>query len=344
MKAFDRLNPISKWILAAVAIFVLYNYWRIIDPFILTLVTAALFAVLFSRVDYWLTKKLKSPHLSAALITLFVVLVIFAPLGVIAGIVVQQASDALNEGFVTGIPSAILSSYQELQAYLPAFANDAIASVDFTSLSSSALNWLQNNLGDILAGGANFLLQLFLFLAFLYYFLLHKDAIRKELYELSPFKDKLDQSIISRIAGTVRGVILGAIVIAMIQALMASLGFTIFGVPRGFLWGSFALIAAQIPVFGVGLVMIPGILYLFIAGNIPAAIGLTIWSVVVVGLIDNMLSPIIVGRRTQMPELFILISVLGGIKLFGPIGFVIGPVSLACVLVLRDLYKSGALH
>lgn len=344
MKAFDRLNPISKWILGAVAVLVLYNYWRIIEPFALTLVTAALFAVLFSKPDYWLSKKIRSRHLSAGLLTLLVLLIVIAPLGLMAGLVVQQASDVLREGFISGIPSAMTDAYGDVQPYLPGFVNDAVLSIDFTTVSQSVIRWLQQNVGGILAGGANFVVQFVIFIGFLYYFLLHKDAIRKELYELSPFKDKLDQSIITRIADTVRGVIMGAIVIAFIQAIMASIGLTMFGVPRGFLWGSFALIAAQIPMFGVGLVMIPGILYLIITGQVGAAIGLTIWSVVVVGLVDNLLSPVIVGRRTKMPELFILISVLGGISLFGPIGFVIGPVSLACVLVLRDLYKSGALH
>jgi predicted PurR-regulated permease PerM len=230
-----------------------------------------------------------------------------------------------------------------LQADLPPFFTQWIQSLDFSGVTTAVVSWLKDNLATLLAGGANFILQLFLFFAFLYYFLLHKDAIRREIFELSPFKDKLDQGIISRISATIRGVIVGAIIIAFIQATLAAIGLTIFGVPKGILWGSFALIAAQVPMVGVSLIMIPGILYLIAMGHTGAAIGLAIWSATVVGLVDNLLSPILVGRRTKMPELFVLISVLGGLQLFGPLGFVLGPVVLACVLVLRDLYRSGNL-
>ena len=343
MKAFDRLNPISRWMLILVAVAVLYIFWRIIEPFVLTIVTSAIFAVLFSQIDNWLARKLKSKHLSAGLIALGVLLIVLVPMVIIAAIVVQQATDVLQSGFLQAIPEAIAGSLIQSQDMFPSFVVDWAQSTDVSGISASLVRWLQENLGDLLAGGANFVLQMFLFFAFLYYFLLHKEAIRKEIFELSPFKDKLDQGIISRISSTVRGVIVGAIIIAFVQAVLASIGLTIFGVPKGVLWGSFALIAAQIPMVGVGLIMAPAIVYLLVVGNVGAAIGLAIWSVTVVGLVDNLLSPILVGRRTKMPELLVLISVLGGLSLFGPIGFVIGPVVLACVLVLRDLYRSGAL-
>lgn len=343
MKGFEKLNPLSRWMLLLAAGIILYTFWLMMQPFALTVLTAAIFAILFSQFDRWLSIKVKSRYLSAFLIVLGVLLVIVIPVGVIAAVVVQQASDLLQSGFLQTAPAAILETVHEIHSLLPPFVVEWVNSLDVSALPTAIISWLQENVGGLIAGGANFVLQMFIFFAFLYYFLLHKDEIRKEIFELSPFKDKLDQGIISRISGTVRGVIVGAIIIAFVQAALASIGLTIFGVPKGVLWGSFALIAAQIPMVGVSLVMVPGILYLLVTGNAGAAIGLTIWSVVVVGLIDNLLSPFLVGRRTKMPELFVLLSVLGGLATFWAIGFIIGPVILACVLVLRDLYRSGAL-
>lgn len=343
MQGFSKLNPLSRWSLLLIAAAVMYTYWRIIEPFFLTMVTAIIFAILFSHVDRWLALKVRSRHLSAALIAFGVFLIIFVPVGLIAVIIAQQATDVLQSGFLQTIPSVFNGALLGLDEVLPPFLTQWSSTLDFSGVSTAIVRWLQENLTTLLAGGANFVLQIFIFFAFLYYFLFHKEAIRREIFELSPFKDTLDQGIISRISATIRGVIMGAIIIALIQAALASIGLTIFGVPKGVLWGSFALIAAQIPTIGVGLIMLPAIIYLVATGSTGAAIGLAIWSATVVGLVDNMLSPILVGRRTKMPELFVLVSVLGGLQLFGPIGFVIGPVVLACVLVLRDLYRSGAL-
>jgi predicted PurR-regulated permease PerM len=94
---------------------------------------------------------------------------------------------------------------------------------------------------------------------------------------------------------------------------------------------------------GMGLIMIPAITYLALTGATGAAIGLTLWGIIVVGLVDNILSPILVGGRTKMPELLVLLAILGGIQQFGPIGFIIGPVILSGLLVARDLYKAGIL-
>lgn len=343
MHGFAKLNPLSRWMFIVIAVSILYIFGRMIEPFVLTIVTAIIFTVLFSHVDRWLALKVGSKKLSAALVVLGVFLTVLLPIGLFAAIIVQQATEVLQTDLLQTAPDIFRQIMVDLRAFVPPVIVSLFDSLNVGAFSTSIVRWLQQNIGSLLAGGFNFVLQLFLFFAFFYYFLTQKDAIRKEIYELSPFRDKLDQGIISRISSTIRGVMVGAIIIAFIQAGLAALGLTIFGVPKGILWGSFALIAAQIPMVGVSLIMVPAIAYLVISGMYSQAIGLTIWSATVVGLVDNFLSPILVGRRTKMPELFVLISVLGGLKMFGPIGFVIGPVVLACVLVLRDLYRSGNL-
>jgi len=178
----------------------------------------------------------------------------------------------------------------------------------------------------------------------LYYFLVDREKINQLVQDLSPFKDTLDVSIMKRIVNAVRSVVFGALVIAILKAILAMIGLAIFGVPGSVLWGAMVAVASQIPMIGAALILGPAVAYLFIIGSIGPAIGLLIWSILVVGLVDNFLAPKLVGSKTKMHELLILVSILGGLQVFGPIGFIVGPTILAAVMVVVELYKSGILE
>lgn len=334
----------SRWFFLLMAGVVIYIFWQMVQPFVITLITAGIFTVVFFPLFSWLQVKFRNKLLAAIVVLFIVFFAIFLPVTAFAFVVVQQAADVLQSGFIGNVADFVTGfSDSELFSKLPEFAQNSLLSIDFGAATRATVDWLRQNVGSILAGGVNFTMQLFLFFLFLYYFLIKGDRIHQELLELSPFKDKLDENIIVRINRTIRGVMGGAVVIASVQAILAIIGLSIFGVPKAPLWGAFVLIAAQVPIFGVGTIMVPAIIYLLVVGKLGAAIGLAIWATVVVGLVDNMLSPIIVGKRTKMPELFVLLAILGGIQYFGPIGFILGPVVLSAILVLRDLYKAGIL-
>ena len=134
------------------------------------------------------------------------------------------------------------------------------------------------------------------------------------------------------------------IIIAIIQGVIAGIGLTLFGVPGSLIWAGLVVIAAQVPMLGTSVIMFPAVAYLLFSGNIPQGIGLLIWSITAVGLVDNLLHPIIVGGRTRMHALLILLAILGGLNAFGPIGFILGPTILAAFLVMVELYRSGILE
>lgn len=341
----NQHKQIAKWFFVGVSAVLIYFFWRMIEPYALTLVTAMIFAVLFSPVDEKIRTYVKNAKLSGFITTLLAFLVIFVPLTFLSILVVQEATDLVQNN-LTGNQVTPVAEISELDIVrtLPEFLQNAISQIDVVEVTRSAVSWLQSNLGRLLANSATFVFQVFLFFILFFYLTVQRKRIHKEVLELSPFDDKLDENIVARITKTVRGVMFGALIIASIQAVFATVGMLIFGVPKAFLWGSFVLIAAQVPLVGVGLVMVPAISYLALTGSTGAAIGLAIWAVIVVGLVDNLLSPVLVGKRTKMPEVLVLISILGGLQLFGPIGFIVGPVILSGLLVLRDLYKDGILE
>ena len=158
------------------------------------------------------------------------------------------------------------------------------------------------------------------------------------LIELSPLNDKEDEGVFDRLELAVNSVIKGNLVIALVQGVLTTIGFMLFGVPNAILWGTVAAVAALIPGIGTGLVFIPAVAFLFFTGaNVPA-FGLFIWGALGVGLIDNFLGPKLVGSGMKLHPLLVLLSVLGGLMYFSPAGVFLGPLSLSLLFALLSIY------
>jgi predicted PurR-regulated permease PerM len=153
-----------------------------------------------------------------------------------------------------------------------------------------------------------------------------------------------DSHIFIKLEQAVKSIFVGSMSVAILQGISIGLSFNIFGVPNPALWGSIAAIAALIPGIGTSLVLVPGILYLFITGNTGPAIGQAIWGITAIIVIDNMLGSYLVNRGIKIHQFVILLSVLGGIVFFGPIGFVLGPLVLAFLFSLLEIYRSTKKH
>lgn len=113
----------------------------------------------------------------------------------------------------------------------------------------------------------------------------------------------------------------------------------LFAVPGAAFLGVLTAIGALVPGVGTAAVILPIVLFLFLSGNVGSGIGLLCWGIVAVGLIDNLLGPRLVGRGLRIHPFFVLVSVLGGVTIFGPFGFIIGPMVLALLFAFLDLYK-----
>ena len=335
----------TRWFFILVATVVIYLSWRVAQPLAMTLVTAGVFAVVFTPLEHRIRMVVKSQKLSALLMVVAVFLLIIIPIFLIAVLLVDQAQGLLalasaQSDFLKEFDVQSLGLFQSL----PESVQSWLLTLDLSKIGSAAASWAVTNLQAGLSDVVRVLLNVGVFFVSLYYILHDREKIHAQLLVLSPLRDKLDEQILSRITGTVRGVVFGALIVALIQAVFATIGMAIFGVPGFLLWGALAIIAAQIPLVGMGIIMVPAVGYLYISGHPGAAIGLAVWSVVIVGMVDNVISPFLIEGRTKMHALLILVSILGGLQLFGPIGFIIGPTILAALLVVVDLYKSGILE
>jgi predicted PurR-regulated permease PerM len=156
----------------------------------------------------------------------------------------------------------------------------------------------------------------------------------------SPLPDHDDEKILSRLENAVNAVIKGYLFIALVQGVLVGFGFWIFHVPHAALWGVVAAIASLIPAVGTGLVSIPAIAFLFFTGDTFSAIGLLLWASILVGTIDNFLTPLVVGTKIHISPFLILFSVLGGISLLGPVGILVGPLTLSLLYTLISIYRN----
>ena len=211
---------------------------------------------------------------------------------------------------------------------------------DIDAKISSFISYVSSNVANVFSTVVSAFFSFLLMLFIIFYFLKDGERWKRAVVILSPLSDKDDEKIISRLTLAVNSVVKGSLFIALVQGTLMGFGLWIFGVPNPALWGVVAAIASLIPTFGTAAVSVPAIIFLFVTGNIPQAIGLLIWAVIAVGTIDNFLTPLIVGGRMQIPPLLILFSVLGGISLLGPVGILMGPLPVSLLYTLISIYRN----
>jgi len=345
MQQVTQHEAVARWFFLGIAGIIIFLFWKIVEPFAIVLMTAAIASIVMTPLEKKLRKLVKRPWLSSLVMVLIMFVLIVGPLATATVVMAQQALDIIkvtvaNPDWVAHFKLA----EQPFVMAMPALLRDYILSINFPELLGTIAQWASTNAVSALSGGATLIFKTAIFFICLYFFLFERDKISHEIAELSPFKDSVDRNIMVRMAETVRGVVFGSIIVAIIQGIVAAIGFTIFGIPGALIWAAAVVVASQVPMLGTSTITVPAVIYLLLIGHIPAAIGLLIWAVLAVGLVDNMVSPFIVGSRTKMHSLLILLSILGGIQYFGPIGFIIGPTVLAAFLVIIELYKAGILE
>ena len=190
-------------------------------------------------------------------------------------------------------------------------------------------------------GTARFFLQLFVLLYAMFYFLMDGPAIVEKLMRMTTLGIDLQRQILSRGFVVARATIRGSLVIGAIQGLLGGLGFWIFGIPNFVLWGAVMAVSSLIPGIGTALVWIPAAIYLFAIGSSLPALGLLAWSAVLVGAIDNVLRPTLVGGEAKMPDLVILVSTFGGLATFGATGLILGPVLAAVFFTAWEVFAAA---
>lgn len=330
----SRTVELSFFFLLAVAAATVSFF--IFKPYLGALFVAVVFSIVFRSVHEAIAAHVRQKGLSALLTLLFLFVVILTP-ATLFGFFIFDDAQKLYQSVSAGgtvpdrLDAALLPVERFVQRVIPA------AEIRMSEYLNTALSFLVQNFGSVFSRAVGFVFQAFIMLLALFYLFRDGKRFRSYIVSLSPLQNDYDERILRRLEDAISAVVHGKLLIVFIQGILASVGFWLFGLPHPVLFGALTSLAALIPAVGVGLVFIPVIVYLFVTGGIGIAVGLLIFGVVV-GAIDNLLGPVLYERGLQTHPLLILLSVLGGLALFGPVGFLAGPVTLSLLLALLDIY------
>ncbi len=308
-------------------------------PFLTVIILAASLSLVFSPVFKWLQSKMswQSGWLASILTIFLFVVILCGPLYFVGKILFQETTDLYQSLTSTYESNKFI---EDLEQNIKTIVPESI-DVDLKERIADIVSLISDNLGNLFSSTLNTIFSFFLIILSMFYFLKDGEHWKKALVVLSPLPDSYDNKVIERLKKAVNGIIFGYLFIGFAQGALLGLGLFIFGVPNAVLFGVVAAIASLVPMFGTGLVAIPVILFLFATGDTASAIGLSIWAGVIVGTADEILRPLVIGNKLNISPLIILFAVLGGLSFLGPIGVLIGPLTLSFLHALVSIYKDG---
>jgi len=315
----------------------------LLQPFFSAIVGAIVLAVVTQRPYDWLASKIKNRSLCATIALVLIVLAVIIPTFFLARKLGEQALATIN-AFRNGAHQEKIASFIANRPALASRIEDFTASIDLNNAARSAAAYVGGNLAGLLGNSVRIITQLVVMLFLLFFLLRDRALALASLRSLLPLHEHETTELLDRVGNTILATALGRLTIAAVQGVLAGLAFWVLGVPGVILWAFTLTACAMIPAFGSFLVWGPVAIYLGLTGHWGKAALLGLWGAVIVSTIDNILYPILVGSHLRAHTATILLSVLGGIAVFGPIGIVLGPVLFTLAATLLDIWHVRTAH
>lgn len=335
---------IRKFTFLTILVAVTAAFIGLISEFLMTAfwatVLAVIFYSLFKRFERW-TKGRR--NLSAFLTTMIILFAVVIPVGLISFAMVNE-SQQLYDDFKSGntnVPqivesiqkklpntSRLLEKYGVSPEQVRVKINEFIANVTQV-VGTQALTYTKNTI--------NFVIQFTLMLYLLFFFLRDGHQIRKIFIETFPLQDETENLLLDRFASVARATMKGTLIVAIVQGTIGGVLFASLGIEGAIFWGVLMTLLSLLPVGGSAIIWAPMSIILIIQGEITKAIIMIIVGSLIIGLVDNFLRPLLVGRDTKMPDYLVLIATLGGLTWFGLTGFIVGPVIAALFITCWQL-------
>jgi predicted PurR-regulated permease PerM len=317
--------------------------WPFLKPLLLGAMLAGLCQPLYNRVARLVGRR---GSLAAALTLLILFVLLVGPISALVGVVVSQALNVSNEAIpwmqqhfgaasVFNAHDWLVQRFPPVAPYVPEQAQ-IVEALGRTAKAAGAV--LVVSATELTAGTASLLLDLLVMLYAMFFFFRDGPKIIEKIFYYTPLTHEDEALLLERFTSVTRATIKGTVVIGVIQGALAGLGFWVAGIGGAAFWGTLMAVLSVVPGIGAALIWVPAVIYLFITGQSVPGVLLLIWCAAVVGTIDNILRPILVGKDAKMPDLLILIGTLGGLFLFGAIGFIVGPIVCGLFLSVWEIY------
>ncbi|HSP33862.1 MAG TPA: AI-2E family transporter [Thermoanaerobaculia bacterium] len=346
-----------EWRLAGIIFFGLLTLvllWAaavIVRPFITAILLGAIVVTLtFSAFRRVRTRMNEKSGRAAAVMLIAITLLVVIPLTIVGILLVQQANTVF-ERLQSGDAQQMLrriditSRLQWIRRLAPKF-DPATLSPDRLLLPAVRLvpAWVASHGAAVVGGIAGIVLEFALVLLSAYFFYFYGEAFVEQLALLSPLPARYDREFADKFKETIDATFRGQVSSALAQGVATGIGLAIADVPGSIFWGAVATILGLLPMVGAAIIWVPAAIYLFIDASMGhrgywAPIFLTLWGLVVVSLIDNIVRPWVMKGRSELPAIPLLFSVLGGLQAFGFVGLVIGPLVFSLLMTIVDIYK-----
>jgi predicted PurR-regulated permease PerM len=342
-------RDIILWFFLALFLVSCFLLGWLLWPFISVIVLAIVVTGVFNPVYRILHRKLNAT-LSSLITCIIIFFVLFIPVSAFVGILANEAYDL----YLTARDAVLNNPIKELleNSKIVDKINHILTNFG-VKISGDELNkgvaelgrtvglFLYQQARSMTANIVNFVVNFFFMLLIIFYLLIDSRRLVSFIVALSPLPDDQDEKLIQKFKDMATAILLGNGLGGLIQGTLGGIVFAFFGFQSPFLWGVIMALLAFLPIVGVGAVFLPAALYLILQGRLAAGIFFIVFYVVLSGSIEYLFKPKLVGKRVQMHTLLVFLSIIGGLKLFGILGIIYGPLVVTAFLTLTDIYESS---
>ncbi len=333
-----RLSP---WFLFAILVLLGVMAFRVVGVFLSYVLFGLFLAYLTFPVYAWLRARAKRPAVAAGLMLVLLTVALFLPLSFVLAALLRQVQDLLAS-LSAADPQAILDAIA--QRINSALGLPAEASSDpgsnlvndiYDSIQDALVAWLRD-MPQLLAES---ILGLLLMAYVVYYTYVDGERALAAIRDILPLDAEQRETLFREVGHVIRGVMYGTILLSAIQAILAAIGFAIFGVPSIALWSVLVFALALLPIVGAPFIWAPWGLYLIYVGETFRGIGLLVYCALLVNGVEHLIRPKLIGRTANIHPLLVLLGVVGGLAVFGFVGFIVGPLVLSVFVTVLNLYR-----
>ncbi len=319
-------------LLAATFVFAFF----IFRPFWIVFVLGVSFSVVLYPLYEWMTRRRMPPALSSLVTVIIFMIVVCGPLLGIGAMVFNQSQNVYNTVVTQKTAKPFLTAINsKIHKILPSGVT-----FDINDKAADFISYISDNIAKIFTTALSAFFSFILMLLVMFYFIKHGAECKKLIIKISPLGEENDGKIIDNLTHSINGVIKGSLLIAVFQGIFVGFGFWVFGISNGALWGVIAGICSLVPPIGATLVSLPAIIFLLVTGHTASAIGLFFWAIIILAMLDSYFRPFLVSKKINIPTILVLFSILGGISLMGPVGILLGPLTISLLYALMAIYKN----
>ncbi len=335
---FDKAQ-LFNFFFFGILLFLLYQLLRILSPFTGAILVSATLALIFYPLNLWVRRHVIGNHTAAAaLSTVTAVLTVVLPLLVFGWLLLRESREFYprTNQWLTNI------SQRDLQVQLPETLKN-YWDLDLADIVTTNLKTIQGNItssGTVIFRNIFFFLISFVVMTFtLFVFFRDGERFLHWLIDIIPMDQEYKHRIAGQLYMTTMAVVRGLLLTAAFQGLTGALGYWLAGVPAPALFGALTSFAALVPFVGTSLVWLPLSAAMFFWKGIKVGLFVMLWGLIVVGLLDNILRPILIGKGAKLPIFLLFLGIFGGMKVYGPLGLFMGPLLISCVIVFLQIYR-----